>query len=111
MTLQAGQNCGFYTYGDVFVKTYDQSASAIYFTFMKTLGQTCQLNNTMHTFTNQSWLYANSLNADPNVCGYYVGIANGGGVSQMIEIIRTSAVFIKSIGAAMFAGIALYVSM
>lgn len=47
MTLKAGKNCGFYTYGDVFIKTYDSSVSGIYFKFTKTLGTTCELNSTL----------------------------------------------------------------
>lgn len=52
MTLDAGKNCGFYTYGDVFIKSYDTSVSGIYFVFKKTLGTTCTLDSTMHSFKN-----------------------------------------------------------
>lgn len=95
MKLQAGKNCGFYTYGDVFIKSYDASTSAIYFVFKKTLGTTCELDTTLKTFNNQTWLYANSLNADSDVCGYYVGIANSGVTDQMVQIVRSSAHFVK----------------
>jgi hypothetical protein len=50
MKLQGGKNCGFYTYGDVFLRTYDPSTTGIYFKFTKTLGSTCQLNKTLNTF-------------------------------------------------------------
>ena len=92
MKLQGGKNCGFYTYGDVFIRTYDASTSGIYFTFTKTLGSTCQLNTTLNTFKNETWLYANSLNADQNVCGYYVGVANSGSVERMLQIVRSEAI-------------------
>ena len=52
MKLKAGKNCGFYTYGDVFVKTYDSTVSGIYFVFKKTLGTTCELDATLKTFKN-----------------------------------------------------------
>lgn len=97
MTLKAGKNCGFYTYGDVFLKSYDTPVQGIYFVFQKTLGTTCTLNSTMHTFKNETWLYANSINADQNVCGYYIGVANSGTVDQVVQVIRSSAVFLKSI--------------
>lgn len=92
MKLQGGKNCGFYTYGDVFIRTYDPSTSGIYFKFTKTLGSTCQLDTTLNTFKNETWLYANSLNADQNVCGYYVGVANSGSEERMLQIIRSGAV-------------------
>jgi hypothetical protein len=92
MKLQGGKNCGFYTYGDVFVRTYDASTTGIYFTFTKTLGSTCTLNTTLNTIKNETWLYANSMNADQNVCGYYVGVANSGSVERMIQIVRSNAI-------------------
>lgn len=76
--LQGGKNCAFYTYGDVFFQSYHSSVSGIYFIFRKTLSSTCELENKLNTFTNGSWLYANSLYSDPTICGYYVGIANAG---------------------------------
>ena len=42
------------------------------------VSSTCELENKLNTFTNGSWLYANSLYSDPTICGYYVGIANAG---------------------------------
>lgn len=41
------------------------------------------------------WLYANTFFADPSVCGYYVGVANGGDEAAMFQIIRTSAEALK----------------
>ncbi|TNV84657.1 hypothetical protein FGO68_gene14300 [Halteria grandinella] len=83
MTIQGGKNCGFYTYGDVFLRTYDASTNGIYFVFTKTLGTDCTLNLTMQNFKNETWLYANS-----------VGFANSGSVEQMVQIIRTGAVYV-----------------
>ena len=100
MKLQGGKNCGFYTYGDVFLRTYDPSTTGIYFKFTKTLGSTCQLNTTLNTFKNETWLYANSLNADQTICGYYVGVANSGSVERMVQIIRSGAAQIAGVTAA-----------
>ena len=110
MTLNAGSNCGFYTYGDVMIKTYDKSTSGIYFVFYKTLGTTCTLNSTLHLFKNETWLHANSDYADTTVCGYYVGIANSDANPQTINIIRTSATFLKQAGLAVVAAGLLLVS-
>jgi hypothetical protein len=108
MKLNGGKNCGFYTYGDVFVRSYDKSTSAIYFTFMKTMGTTCELDPKLNTLTNNTWLYANSLNADSSVCGYYVGIANSGSVSQMIQIVRSTALYVSVGMAAVLLGTTLF---
>jgi hypothetical protein len=70
--------------------------SGIYFVFRKTLGSTCQLENKLQTFNNGSWLYANSLYADPTICGYFVGIANAGSANQTVQIIRSSATLLKA---------------
>ena len=35
LTLEANSNCAFYTYGNVFFKSYSEDLSAIYFTFYK----------------------------------------------------------------------------
>jgi hypothetical protein len=35
LMLDAGQNCAFYTYEDVWFKAYDPQISGIYFTFTK----------------------------------------------------------------------------
>jgi len=92
LALKHGENCAFYTYGDVFFRSYHSSVSGIYFVFRKVLGSsTCKLNNTLMTFPNGTWLYANSLYADPNVCGYYVGVANAGSNNRTFQIIRASA--------------------
>ncbi len=45
MVLEPGKNCGFYTYGDVFIKSYDSTVSGIYFVFKKALGTTCELQS------------------------------------------------------------------
>ena len=96
MSLSGNSNCGFYTYGDVFVKTYSSKASAIYFVFKKQLGSSiCTLNSTMNVLPNESWLYANSFNADPMTCGYYVGIANSDSATSMVSIIRSAGVFLR----------------
>ena len=50
----------------------------------------------MRTFKNETWLYANSLGADPNICGYYVGVANQGGSELMFQIIRSGALALKA---------------
>jgi hypothetical protein len=51
LTIQPGENCAFYTYGDVFFKSYHSSVSGIYFVFRKVLGSaTCKLDNKMQTF-------------------------------------------------------------
>lgn len=100
MTLNPYSNCGFYTYGDVFIKTYSSQASAIYFVFKKKIGSTvCTLNSTMHVLPNESWLYANSFNADPLTCGYYVGVANSGANATMINVIRSMAEYLKPLAA------------
>jgi hypothetical protein len=106
MSLQKGKNCGFYTYGDVFIKTYNKNTTGIYFVFKKTLGTTCTLDSTLRTFNNETWLYANSLNADPNVCGYYVGIANSASEDVMINIVRSAAEMLRKgwVWAAVLAG-------
>jgi hypothetical protein len=57
----------------------------------------------MMTFTNGTWLYANSLYADPTVCGYFVGIANAGTNNRTFQIIRSSA---HTLGAALIATVA-----
>ena len=41
LNLQTGKNCAFYTYGDVFFRSYHSTVSGIYFVFRKTLGSTC----------------------------------------------------------------------
>jgi hypothetical protein len=79
LKLKTGNNCGFYTYKDVFFQSYDSSLSAIYFTFMKGDNLQCNLDNTLRNFPSQTWLYANSVQADADVCGYFVGVANAGG--------------------------------
>ena len=45
LKLETGKNCAFYTYGDVFFRSYHSTVSGIYFIFRKTLGSTCQLEN------------------------------------------------------------------
>ena len=55
------------------------------------------------TFGNGTWLYANSLNADPTVCGYFVGIANAGSNNRTFQIIRSGATEL-AIGAAALIG-------
>ncbi len=45
LKLQSGKNCAFYTYGDVFFRSYHPTVSGIYFVFRKTLGSTCKLEN------------------------------------------------------------------
>ena len=108
MTLNSFSNCGFYTYGDVFIKTYSSQASAIYFVFKKKIGSTvCTLNSTMHVLPNESWLYANSFNADPLTCGYYVGVANSGANATMVNIIRSMAQYLMPVTASAAALLAL----
>lgn len=70
--------------------------TGIYFVFKKTLSDICQLDTTLHSFPNKTWLYANSLGADPNVCGYYVGVANSNPTDQMVQFIRSSAKAVKA---------------
>ena len=101
MTLSGYSNCGFYTYGDTFIKTYSANASAIYFVFKKQIGSSiCTLNSTMHIMPNESWLYANSFNADPLTCGYYVGIANSDSSATMVNIIRSAGAYLKPVALA-----------
>ena len=95
LMLESGQNCGFYTYGDVFLKSYDADVSGIYFVFKKGASLTCNLDSTKHDYTNSKWLYANSLNAASDVCGYYVGVANSGSTAKMFQVIRTAADTLK----------------
>jgi len=58
----------------------------------------------MQHFKNGTWLYANSLYADPTVCGYFVGIANAGSNNRTFQIVRASA---QALGAAVtIAGLA-----
>ena len=111
LKLQPGKNCGFYTYGDVFFKSFDPTVTAIYFIFKKTLSSTCELDATLQTFKNETWLYANSIYSDPKVCGYYVGVANGGSVDQMFSVIRTGAKLIKTSLMMMVGSAALALSM
>ena len=56
--------CGIYTYGDVFFKSYNAKVTANYFVYRKADGVTCTLDTTMYTMESNSWLYANSLMAD-----------------------------------------------
>jgi hypothetical protein len=102
ISLQERKNCGFYTYGDVFFKSYHPNVTAIYFVFKKTLNSICQLDTTIRTFKNQTWLYANSLGADPKVCGYFVGVANAAPTEHLIHLIRSTAV---RLGVAVAAGV------
>lgn len=57
----------------------------------------------MMTFKNGTWLHANSLYADPTVCGYFVGVANAGSNNRTFQIIRSSA---QAIGIAALAAVA-----
>ena len=41
LSLQQHQNCGFYTYGDIFFKSYNANVTGIYFVFKKTLSDIC----------------------------------------------------------------------
>lgn len=94
LTIQGGKNCGFYTFSDVFFSSFNTSVlQGIYLRFVNVSGQngvsTCSLESTnMFTYPSGSWLYANSTNAIPNVCGFYVGIANTGADTQAFQIIR-----------------------
>jgi len=53
----------------------------------------------MHVLPNESWLYANSVNADALICGYYVGIANSGANATMLNIIRSIAQYLMPVTA------------
>ena len=63
MLLDPGQNCAFYTYGDVFFKAYDADVVAIYFKFTKGSGLTCTLDATIADFKTTTWLYSNTMMA------------------------------------------------
>lgn len=80
MVIYGGKNCGFYTFSDVYFSSFSTTLQGIYLRFVNvtTDGKTtCTLESTnMQTFTSGTWLYANSTKAEPNVCGYFVGIAN-----------------------------------
>ena len=95
LTIQGNSNCAFYTYEDVFFQSYDPNVSGVYFKFIKGTSLSCTLDNTMYTYPNGTWLYSNSILADPTICGYYVGVANSGTTTGMFEIIRTNAMFIS----------------
>ena len=68
--------CGIYTYGDVFFKSYHEKVTANYFVYKKMDGVTCTLDTNMYTMESNTWLYANSMMADQTVCGYFVGVIN-----------------------------------
>ena len=90
----------------MFFKSYHSSVSGIYFVFRKVLGSaTCKLDNKMQNFGNGTWLYANSLYADPTVCGYFVGVANAGSNNRTFQIVRAGAQAL-GMAAASFVGLA-----
>ena len=64
LILDPGQNCGFYTYGETFFKSYDPLVTGIYFTYVKGDHLTCIQNPTIQTYYNATWLYANSPSSD-----------------------------------------------
>ena len=64
LTIQGNSNCGFYTYGDVFYKGYSDKLQGVYFKFYKGDDLTCNLDNTLLNFKNETWIYSNSIQAD-----------------------------------------------
>ena len=64
LTIDPGANCAFYTYGNTFFKSYNTSIVGIHFNFMKGSNLQCTLDNTLRTFSSETWLYANSMLAD-----------------------------------------------
>ncbi|CDW71452.1 UNKNOWN [Stylonychia lemnae] len=95
IVIQGGASCGFYTYGDVFYKSYSDKLQGVYFRFYKGNDLQCNLNNNIVTFKNESWIYSNSIPANQELCGYYVGVANSGTEPAKFTIIRTSAILLK----------------
>ena len=91
MEIDAGANCAYYTYRDTLFRSYSESITGIYFVFYKSDDYQCVLDNNLENYPEDKWLYANTFFADPSVCGYYVGVANGGVESGMFQLIRTSA--------------------
>ncbi len=91
MEIDAGANCAYYTYRDTLFRSYSSSITGIYFVFYKGDDYQCNLDNSLESYPEGKWLYANTFFADPSVCGYFVGIANSGAESGMFQIIRTSA--------------------
>jgi len=72
------------------------------------MGSTCVLDNTLRTFPNGTWLYANSLFSDPNVCGYFVGIANAGSKNRTVQIVRAGAEALTWISGLLFASLVVF---
>lgn len=91
LMLDAGANCAYYTYRDTLFKSYSPSVTGIYFVFYKGNNYQCNLDNQLLNLNSGEWLYANTFFADPSVCGYYVGVANGGATPGLFQVIRTSA--------------------
>jgi hypothetical protein len=95
LTIEPGQNCGFYTYGDVFFKSNSSDVTGIYFYYLKGHNLDCSLDASIQNFPNSTWLYASSMMANQDICGYYVGVANQGSNTDMFTIIRTGAELLK----------------
>ena len=110
INLDPTRTCTFSTYESVFVEMYSTSLQASYQTYNRN-GAKCILNTSpAQLYTNQSWLYSNFvLESDPTVCGFFITLTNNSPNQEgMFQIIRTSALYIKTSIVAMAA---LYISV
>jgi hypothetical protein len=100
MDLNAGASCDFYTYGDVFFRSYSTSGiSATKTEFKLNANGACTNTNAQSTFQSLSWAPASSFSAEPLVCGYYVKVTNSG-AKGMFMTVRSGAMAAMSAGLA-----------
>ena len=99
MDLNAGASCDFYTYGDVFFRTYDTGVSATKTVFKLNGAGACANTNAQSTFKSLTWAPASSFSAEPLVCGYYIKVTNSA-AKGMFMTVRSGAMAAMSAGLA-----------